>query len=203
MSRLLALLVCLSAACGAAEPRVHLTEEWPKSIDDYDDVVEKWTRKGTLRGGYQEVLELAATLKSPEWRAAHAARDADNRGLQGEARAQLLAQAQAAAAGPYELQVMVTTWDRRENDLDRGAKSVWRIFLLDEQGMEVAPLEIVKDKRPAFVVRAEYPDLGDFAQSYVARFPREAKVLGPGVKRVRLRISSSRGGLELSWNDAP
>jgi hypothetical protein len=203
MIRIAALLVCFVTACGAAEPRVRLTEEWPGRIDDYDDVVEKWTRKGTLRGGYQEVLELAATLKSPEWRAAYAARDADNRGLQGEARAQLLAQAQAAAAGPYELQVMVTTWDRRENDLDRGVKSVWKIVLLDEQGMEVPPLEIVKDKRPAFVVRAEYPDLGDFAQSYVARFPREAKILGPGVKKVRLRISSSRGGLELAWNDAP
>lgn len=203
MIRLTALLVLLVAACGAAEPRVRLTEEWPARADDYDDVVEKWTRKGTLRGGYQEVLELAATLKSPEWRAAHASRDADNRGLQGEARAQLLTQAQAAAAGPYELHVMVTTWDRRENDLDRGAKSVWKIVLLDEQGMEVPPLEIIKDKRPAFVVRAEYPQLGDFAQSYIARFPREAKILGPGVKKVRLRISSSRGGLELAWNHAP
>ena len=203
MIRIAALVVLLIAACGAAEPRVRLTEEWPARADDYDDVVEKWTRKGTLRGGYQEVLELAATLKSPEWRAAHAARDADNRGLQGEARAQLLAQAQAQAAGPYELHVMVTTWDRRENDLDRGAKSVWKIVLIDEQGMEVAPLEIVKDKRPAFVVRAEYPELGDFALSYVARFPREAKILGPGVKKVRLRISSSRGGLELAWTDAP
>lgn len=204
MIRIAALLVCfVTAACGAAEPRVRLTEEWPARADEYDDVVDKWTRKGTLRGGYQEVLELAATLKTPEWRAAHAERDADNRGLQGEARAQLLAQAQAAAAGPYELQVMVTTWDRRENDLDRGVKSVWKIVLLDEQGMEIPPLEIVKDKRPAFVVRAEYPELGDFAQSYVARFPREAKILGPGVKKVRLRISSSRGGLELVWNDAP
>lgn len=203
MTRLATLIVLFLAACGAAEPRVRLTEEWPARADDYDDVVEKWTRKGTLRGGYQEVLELAATLKSPEWRAAKASRDAENRGLQGEARAQLLAQAQAAAAGPYELHVMVTTWDRRENDLDRGAKSVWKIVLLDEQGMEVLPLEIIKDKRPAFVVRAEYPDLGDFAQSYVARFPREAKILGPGVKKVRLRISSSRGGLELAWNDAP
>ncbi|MBA3458104.1 MAG: hypothetical protein H0T42_33790 [Deltaproteobacteria bacterium] len=204
MIRIAALIVvCLVAACGAVEPRIRLNDEWPARVEKYDDVVDKWTRRGTLRGGYQEVLELAATLKSPEWRAAHASRDADNRGLQGEARTQLLAQAQAAAAGPYELQVMVTTWDRRENDLDRGAKSVWKIVLLDEQGMEVAPLEIVKDKRPAFVVRAEYPALGDFAQSYVARFPREAKILGPDVKRVRLRISSSRGGLELIWNDAP
>ena len=203
MIRIAALIACFVSACGAAEPKVHLTQEWPALVDDYDDVVDKWTRKGVLRGGYQEVLELAATLKSPEWYAAHAAREADNRGLQGEARAQLQAQAQAAAAGPYELQVMVTTWDRRENDLDRGVKSVWKIFLLDEQGMEIPPLEIVKDKRPAFVVRAEYPDLGDFAQAYVARFPREAKILGPGVKKVRLRISSSRGGLELAWNDAP
>ena len=203
MIRITALVLWFVAACGASEPRVHLTEEWPSKVDDYDDVVDKWTRKGVLRGGYQEVIELAATLKTPEWRAAFAARDADNRGLQGAAREQLLAQAQAAAGGPYELQIMVTTWDRRDNDLDRGAKSVWKIVLLDEQGMEVAPLEVVKDKRPAFVVRAEYPDLGDFAQSYVARFPREAKILGPGVKKVRLRISSSRGGLELAWNDAP
>jgi len=200
MTRITALLVCLAAACGSAEPRVHLTEEWPGKVDEYDDVVDRWTRKGTLRGGYQEVIELAATLKSPEFRYAQASRDATNRGLEGAARDQLISQAQAAAAGPYELQVMVTTWDRRENDLDRGAKSVWKIFVIDEQGMEVPALEIVKDKRPAFVVRADYPDLGDFAQSYVARFPREAKILGPGVKKVRLRISSSRGGLELIWN---
>lgn len=203
MIRFTALLVLVVAACGASEPRVRLTEEWPAQTDDYDDVVDRWTRRGTLRGGYQEVLELAATLKSPEWRVAHASRDADNRGLQGEARAQLLAQAQAAAAGPYELQVMVTTWDRRENDLHRGAKSVWKIVLLDEQGMEIVPLEVVKDKRPAFVVRAEYPAFGDFAESYIARFPRDSKIMGPGVKRVRLRISSARGGLELAWNDAP
>jgi hypothetical protein len=153
-----------------------------------------------MRGQYQEVLDLAATFKSPEWRAAHAARDADHRGLTGEERDKRLSQAQADMAGPYEVELMVTTWDRRENDLDRGKKSVWRVVLVDESGHEIEPLEIVKDKRPTFTVRSEFPALGDFAQPYIARFPRTPPVLGPAAKTVRLRISGERGGVEVAWN---
>jgi hypothetical protein len=196
------LVLSISAACGAADPRVRLTGEWPPHVGDYRTVTQEWTRSAVLRGSYQEVMELSALLKSPEWHAAHAEKDANNRGLVGEARAQRLAQAQAEAAGPYEFVLMVTTWDRRENDLDRGKRSVWRVALLGPDGHEIEPLEIVKDKRPAFVVRSEFPALGDFAQAYHVRFPREANVLGPNVRQVRLRISGERGGLEVKW-EAP
>lgn len=190
-----------AAACGSSMTRKPLTNEWPAGeVGDYLDVTDDWTRKATLRGSYQEVVELAATLKSPEWRAAHAVRDAKHRGLTGEARAQRLAQAQAEADGPYEMELMVTTWDRRENDLDRGKKATWRVMLLDANGMEVAPLEVVKDRRPAFVIRTEFPAFGDFAKPYIVRFPREANMLGPNVKQVRLRLSSERGGVEVLWN---
>jgi len=206
MTRLVSILLVfvtgLAAACGAADPRVRLTGEWPPHSGDYLTVTQEWTRSAVLRGSYQEVMELSATLKSPEWHAAHAERDAKNRGLVGEAKAQRLAQAQAEAAGPFEFELMVSTWDRRENDLDRGKKSVWRVVLLDAEGKEIEPLEIVRDKRPAFVVRAEFPAFGDFATAYVLRFPREANVLGPNVRRVQLRISGERGGLQLNW-DAP
>lgn len=191
-----------TAACGGADPRVRLSGEWPPRAGDYETVTAEWTRTKVLRGAYQEVLELAATLKSPDWRAAHAEKDATNRGLVGDARAQRLAQAQADAAGPYEIELMVTTWDRRENDLDRGKKSVWRVVLLDSTGKEIEPLEIVRDKRPAFVVRAEFPAFGDFANAYVVRFARDTNVLGPGVRQVRLRMSSERGGIQVTW-DAP
>jgi hypothetical protein len=193
----LASLVC--AACATTYPAVRLTEDWPATIRDYEDVVTDWTRKAELRAAYQEVCELVATFKSAEWRAAHAAHDADIRGLTGEARERRLAQSRAEVAGPYEIQVMVTTWDRRENDLDRGKKSVWRVALIDESGQEIEPLEIVKDRRPAFVVRAEFPALGEFATPYIARFPRTTPLLGPNAKQLRLRMSSTRGGLEVNW----
>ena len=164
------------AACGAPDPAVKLVDEWPAQTvpaSEYADVTERWTRRARMRSPYQEALELAATFKSPEWRAARAEKDADARGLEGEARAQRIAQARAEAAGPYEFQLMVVTWDRRESDLDRGAKSVWRVRLLDEQGFEVEPLEIVKDKRPPFIIREEFPAFGDFATAYLARFPAD------------------------------
>jgi hypothetical protein len=196
------LVVVALAGCGARQQTVRLTEDWPAAPGDYDDVVGEWTRKGELRADYQEVCELTATLKSSAWRAAHAVRLAENRGLVGEARAQLLQQAQADAAGPYELEIMLTTWDRRENDIDRGKKSSWRVVLIDEAGHEIEPLEIVKDRRPVFVVRAEFPAFGEFATPYIARFPRTSPIFGPNAKQVRLRMSSPRGGVEVTW-DAP
>ena len=198
--RCLLALVLAAAACGGAAPHVDLRGTWPQQVsDDYDDVTERWTRTARMRSQYQEALELAATFKSPEWRFAHAAKDAESRGLDGEAREQVFAQARAEDAGPYEFQLMVTTWDRRENDLDRGKKSVWRVRLLDEQSMEIEPLEILKDKRPGFVVRNQFPALGEFATPYIVRFPRTHPLLGPGIKQLRLRLSSERGGVELSW----
>jgi hypothetical protein len=197
---LLALVLAVSAACGSSTPLVRLTPDWPADEpDDYQDTTESWTRTASLRGAYQEVLELSATFKSPEWRAAYAARDAEYRKLTAAARTQRMAQAQAEMEGPWEIELMVTTWDRRENDLDRGARSVWRVVLVDDAGNEIEPLEILKDKRPAFTLRADFPAFGDFAQAYIARFPRTAQVLGPGVKQVRLRMSSSRGSVELAW----
>lgn len=195
-----ALVILFLAACGSAAPPVRLTPDWPtEEPGDYNDVTETWTRAANLRGAYQEVLELAATLKSPEWRAAYAARDAEHRRLTPDARKQRMAQAQAEMEGPWELELLVTTWDRRENDLDHGKRSVWRVVLVDDAGNEIEPLEIIKDKRPAFTLRADYPAFGDFATAYIARFPRTAAVLGPGVKQVRLRMSSSRGSVELAW----
>jgi hypothetical protein len=197
-----ALVLLFLAACGSTPPLVPLTPDWPRDApasDDYDDVTKTWTRSANLRGSYQEVLELAAVFKSPEWRAVYAARDAEHRRLGGDGRNQRMAQAQAEMEGPWEVELLVTTWDRRENDLDRGKRSVWRVVLVDDAGNEIEPLEIVKDRRPAFTLRADYPALGDFAIAYVARFPRTAPVLGPGVKQVRLRMSSSRGSVELAW----
>jgi hypothetical protein len=194
--------VLVGVACTVTYPTVRLTEDWPATPRDYASVVRDWTRKAQLHASYQEVCELAATLKSAEWRAALARHDADLRGLVGEGREQRIAQSRAETAGPYELEIMLTTWDRRENDLDRGKKSVWRVVLIDENGQEIEPLEIVRDRRPAFVVRAEFPALGEFATPYIARFPRTRPIFGPSAKQVRLRMSSTRGGLELGWKSS-
>jgi hypothetical protein len=176
-------LFLLLAACGGPS--------------EYERVTTAWTRKGEMRQRYQEALTVHVTYKSLEWRQAFAKKTAKDRGLEGAALQQHLAQAQADDAGPLEFQLIVITWDRRENDLERGKKSVWRVRMLDDQGMEVEPLEIVRDKRPDYIIRAEFPDMKNFAEAYVVRFPRD-RVADP--TKVRLHMSSPRGGVRLVWN---
>ncbi len=183
--KLATILIALVALVSGCRPKT-----------EYATVTDSWTRTGKMREQYQEALTVAVTFKSPEWRAAFAKKNAHDRGLDGSARDQLIAQAKADDAGPLEFQMIVTTWDRRENDLDRGKRSVWRIRLLNEQGMEIEPLEIVRDKRPDYIIRAEFPEMGQFARAYVARFPRD-KVTD--TNHLRLQMSSPRGGVSLVW----
>ena len=199
MMRVLVLVALIG--CGPKPPPRDLSGQWPQMAYDYEATTEAWSVSGGFGDVYQEIIEVSAVFKSPQWRAARANRDAYFRGLEGAAREQVMAQARADTAGPYEVELLVTTWDRRENDLDRGDKSVWQVRLIDDAGNEIKPLQIVKDKRPAFTIRTDYPSFGDFATAYIARFPRTPPVMGEGIKRIRLRISSVRGFVELVWTD--
>lgn len=187
-----------SAGCAAAPPPVDLSGAWPAQPGDYETVTRAWTRKVILRGHFQQTLELIATFRSPQWQAAAAARSARSRGSSAEA---ALEEARAAE-GDYEISLVVTTYNRDENDLDRGERSIWKLALVDDKGVETPPIEIVRDRRPAEVIRAEVLEYGDFAEAYVARFPRSAAALGPDVSAVKLRMWSSRGAVQVVWNDA-
>jgi len=197
MKRSIVVAVLVLAACPPPPLAPKFGDAWPDKCRDYDRVTAAWTRSGVLRGQYQEVLDVSATFKSPEWRCSHAMVEAERRSLSEAARAELLAKAQADMTGPYEVQLMVTTWDRRENDLDRGKNSIWHVVLEDAAGHQLEPLEIVKDKRPPFTVRAEFAALGDFAVPYVARFPHTSPLLDS--HPVKLRVSSERGQVEVAW----
>lgn len=204
--RALVLLAGVLAAgalgCGArAATPVNLDGTWPEKPGSYRAVHEQWTRHGTKRTFESMVFEVYATFKAPAWRAAHANHMAGRQNMSNAARAAYLAQTrQASETEPYEVHLLVTTHDRRENDLSRGKRSVWRVVLVDQQGNEIEPLSISRDRRPREVIAAEFPDYGDFAEPYVARFPRDAALLGPGIERFSLKMGSTRGGVELVWS---
>jgi hypothetical protein len=187
-------LVC--AACVASTPPADLRAGWPTQPVDYDDATRTWTRSGKLRRDYQLVAEAHATLTAPSGRAAGIERRARRGNLTGDGRSRLEAEQRAADAAALEIAIVLTTWDRRENDLDRGDKSVWRVVLVDGRGVEVTPSEIVRDRRPDNVIRAEFPSYGDFSRVYLVRFPRE--LLGASDQLV-LKMSSTRGGFDMVW----
>lgn len=200
---LLCALLVASALIGCgpkADAPVALDGTWPAAPGDHEDLTERWTRQGQLRDFGTLLLDIHATFKAPAWRAAHAEYLADRQGMTNQARAALIAQErEASLSEPYEVQLMLATNDRRENDLQKGERASWRVVLVNDQGSEIEPIEITRDRRTREIIRAEYPHLDDFAEVYVARFPRDHELLGPESERFSLVIGNPRGSVELIW----
>ena len=205
-----ALLLASAIGCGSAPPTVPLTGAWPAQaaadFDDLDDHYQEqtalWTRRGRVRTGYREVLIVDATLASPPWLAAKAARDGALAGDNAAERDARLAKVQADDATGYVVHLLVATWDRRENNLDRGAAASWAPVLIAENGARLSPSKIARDKRPRPVLRAEFAHLGDFAEAYTVTFPRDVALFRDDAKQIRMRLIGTEGAVELSW-DAP
>lgn len=203
----IALLLALLAGCGASEPPVTMSSAWPSKAGDFDDVSERWTRHGRDNAGLggherhrlEQTIDIYATFKSPEWRAAYIAHEADRHHLSGAAIRELTEKQQKEDAEHYEVALLVATHDRRSNDLQKGARSAWRVALVDDAGTEIVASEVKRDRRPRVEIAAQFPHMGDFHEPYVARFPRSVDLLRPGARRFQLKVTSEQGGVVLEW----
>ncbi len=186
-------------ACAAAEPRVALVDAWPTVAPTYQAAYQTWTRHGELHDDYQQVIIVDATLHAPAWRMAKAARARDQANQNQADYAKTLVDAQADAAAHHGITLIVTTWDRRENNLTRGAQAAWHMTLSDDAGHTWTPTAVVQDRRSEHILRAEYPTLRDFSAVYIATFDGSTKLLGNGAKTITLRVYGARGAVDLHW----
>jgi hypothetical protein len=184
--------------CGAKVPPPTFTSAWPDKAGDYRLIHRSWTRSGIIWDMFDKALEVHATFMSPEWRAARVERRTHYSRLTPHQRAEMEAAETKADAAFYEVQLLVSTWDHRENDLARDERSVWKVVILDDRGNEIPVEDIDKDRRPRETLFEEFPDLNDFAIAYVARFPRTVDLYAG--RSFRLRISGPRGAVDLVWS---
>jgi hypothetical protein len=207
-SRLLALVIFLGACASSVAPSVQLSDQWPAQAGDYRDVSRKWTRHGRQHSSpdahgniIDQTVDVFATFKSPEWRAAYVRYRAEHNKLPASAVEALTASQKTDAQQGYEVMLLVATYDPRLNDLQKGTRSVWRVALVDATGAEIVASEIKRDRRPRSEIAADYPDLADFYEPYVARFPHTVDLLRPDAHRFSLKVTSAQAGVELVWAD--
>lgn len=204
---LCSLLVLFAIGCGPSRA-VSLSGTWPAeagAIDDYLAITERWTRHERVRAGLSEhlveIVNVHATLLAPEWRAAYVHKRSRDE-LLSPARSQgLLAAQRAQDAAFYEVMLLVSANERRLIDFHRGDRSLWRVVLSDGRGNEIEAEEIVRDRRLRSVIAEFFPAIGDFDYPYIARFPRELELFGPGATRIELRMSTPRAAVRLVWED--
>lgn len=208
-ARLIAALALSAGAAGCAPttPPIHLSGAWPARAGEFHATTRAWTRRANQRTDsddsqgriFEQALEVHATFKSPEWRAAYVRFRAERLQLPPSEVDALTEREKKDDADHYEVMLLVATYDPKINELQKGARSIWRVALVDDRGAEIVASEIKRDRRPRTEIAAEYPHLGDFHEPYVARFPRTVDLLRPGARRFSLKVTSSQVGVTMTW----
>jgi hypothetical protein len=198
VSRALCIAVLALVACGGP-PAVSLDPGWPEQPRAYGQATAAWTRHEALRHHFIVLIDVHATYKAPEWRAAFVERQSKALDLSADARAALESEQKQAAATAHEFVVALTAFDNTGQSLHDRDDSPWDLVLVDDRGRTFEPLSVDRERGNDEVVRTLYPYIDEFDSVYVVRFPPEAALLGGD--RFTLRLASARGRVDLTWRD--
>ena len=208
----------LLAACSPA-PLSLVPRETGYGHEDYDDVLDDWTRTGEDHHNVWEGrLFVAATYYSAPFRQARLARAEHVYAWDGVERARAEAKDREDARQWHTFFLAAATRDWQWNRLDR-SDSPWYIWLEDDLGRKVRAGRVDRVRRGRPEAESFYPYFGNFHEGYFVRFPRalpegtEAKDAGAeptaGLPRIAagsrgfsLRVTGAPGDVVLHWTVA-
>ena len=203
MKRLALVAACLVLGCASAPVVVSLGEPSKLATSkDYVSQVKRWTRHAHLRSDFDEALDVDATLRSPEFRDAYAAKYIELYRIGAENQAHTRGEIMADGADTYEFHVETATHDYALNDLT-SAKTVWRLTLVDDEGHEVQPTRVTPVKERRKLDEEFYPYVSIFSRGWTVRFPRTradgTPLVGSDTKALTLRFAGPQGSVDLVW----
>jgi hypothetical protein len=189
--------------CAGTPQRVSLADPAPPpTAKDYVDQLKRWTRHAHLRSDFDEALDVDATLRSPEFRHAFAAKYIEIYRIGAENQSRTRGEILSDGADSYEFHVETSTHDYALNDLT-SAKTIWRVTLTNDQGNEVTPTAVVGVKERRQLDMEFYPYASIFSRGWTLRFPRARTDGSPLVtgdtKSLTLRFAGPQGSVDLVW----
>ncbi len=198
-----ALLIALLVACSPA--RIQLAAG-PRDFtaDDYSSIYEAWTRDADAFswGSMDDVLHATATFESWEFRWAYVVRYAHDHSLDAAARDDLLRATLRDAREHHRFFVTLAGPRFREQNI-AGSTSAWRVLLIDPDGRQTSPAEIVRVRRPSAVERVYFPSIHPHRQAFRIVFPATRPdgrpTIAPSASSVTLRFTGPRGRVDLVW----
>ncbi len=200
----LSLLVSL-ALCGCTPPVVSLNEGPREYIaSDYDEVLKTWTRTTELITASQldDVLQVTATYESWDFRWAYVSRYAEDYRLTVDQRRALLERSLAETHQNHTFYVALYAQKHKWGDLNAAAPA-WIVRLIDDQGSETAPSDIVEVKRPGAIERTYFPYTTPWRRVFRLVFPVRrsdgSPSISPHAGQLGLRFAGAQGNDELVW----
>ncbi len=197
----LGLGLSLGACAGAQRVSLEPPAIAPTS-QQYLPMLQRWTRRGDVRADFDETLIVAATLRSPEFRAAFAAHWIDVfRLLPSEAptaRDNLMSD--GAQFWEFHLETSTHRWEL--NDIS-SVRSTWRLALQADHERAVVATTIDHSKARRELDVGFYPYANEFTRGWRVRFPKNlpdgSPLIDAKTRVVTLRLAGPEGSVDLDW----
>lgn len=197
-----ALAVTGSCAKRRQRPAVLHGPEVALTAEDYQDVLDTWTRGDRVYQQLDNKLFVTSTFHSPELRRAFAIAFPDIYGHGGRITRRELVELSDGIEQYHTFFVSAFTPERRWNDFHKD-DSIWKLSLVNQdRSISIEPEEIQSIKIDENL-RAVYSYLGRFDEAYLVRFKLAddsgTQLIPAGADSFTLRIASALGVAELTW----
>ena len=202
MKRLICILLGISlvylSGCsslkGYVEGYVDIAKERGIS-EEYLAELRKWTREQTAYSEFETKFHISATYRSDDFNRAYQKEQARLLQLGDDDRIRRETILRQSDGEFSEFLFYAYTAEASANDFGL-LQSMWRVFLLDEQGRQITPLEIRRIDRDKVtpLIETFFPYVKKYyGYCYHLKFPRQS------TKSVRLVFVSYLGKIELDW----
>lgn len=193
----------LFSACGT--PKVNLNEGPREYVStDYEAVLRDWTRDEELivMSELDNVLNVTATYESWDFRWAYVVRYASDYRLTVDQRKLLLERSLSESREYHQFYTALYAEKHKWADLT-AENAAWIVRLIDDQGNETAPSEIIVIKRPGAIERTYFPYTSPWRSAFRLRFPTRkadgSPTISPKARWFGLRFAGAQGHQELTW----
>lgn len=168
----------------------------------YRSVLKKWTRDGKVYENFETKLLINATFKSEEFREAYVNVYSKSYMLDTEKLSKLMTEEREASKKYHEFFLSVHTPFREWSELEK-KEPLWALYLVNDLGETVSPMEIKKLKEKGPGVTRFYPFLDDWSEGYSVKFPLAVtdgkELMAPETGYIKLIMTGPSGKTELVW----
>ncbi len=198
ISNLIPLLLLFTVFIGCAAK-----EEAIKPSLVYFDVLPQMTKGKKVIDNLESKLFIYATYKNWPLREAYVEEYVRRYQMDNSQKERLKVIEKESDERFNEFFVAVYIPDERWNDFDQPS-SIWKIYMDDEKGNRLYPLEIKKADVNSPLIREFYPHLDLWSSGYIVKFPKymisgEEPFPGKDANYFRLIITGVVGSAELEW----
>jgi hypothetical protein len=173
------------------------------TLPEYTSLLQTRTKRATIYRGLETILSVSATYCDWPLRQAYTRKYAADHQLTPPEEQKMLEEQKKELQAGYQFIVATSTDNKDWDKLDK-KDSIWRVYLINNEGLRVKPVYIKHQKPVPIYISEYYPYYSPWKKVYKILFPpsppdRPIPLITKDTEQITLLFTSPLGKVALNW----